>query len=301
MAGARGTHGGSRLRHRGEHGEPARQQLRDRRLAERVELHRRPAGPAVARLDNVDNSSQPDAPTGQNDDSYKGGVKEDTVCPDEVTGSIPNNKSDLKRYLVYQEPEADGPGFLNLGWIRVSDPSGTTLMDFELNHSATPCPNGPNVVRTEGDLLIEYAITQGGAVANITAREWSGTAWGTADPLPTQAIGTINLVSIPANQTGGESTVPLAARTFGEMSLDLDFIFDDESCESFGSTQLKSRSSDAFNSQLKDFIRPIPVNISNCGQVIIRKETDPDGATDLFNFDKSFPTDPGQHRHVRPR
>ena len=47
---------------------------------------------------------------------------------------------------------------------------------------------------------------------------------------------------------------------------------------------LKSRSSDAFNSQLKDFIRPIPVNISNCGQVIIRKETDPDGATDLFNF-----------------
>jgi hypothetical protein len=241
---------------------------------------------------NVDNDSQPDAPTGQNDDSYKGGVKEDTACPGEVTGSIPNNKSDLKTYLAYQEPEADGPGFLNLGWIRVSDPSGTTLMDFELNHSSTPCPSGPNVIRTAGDLLIEYAITQGGAVANITAREWTGSAWGPADDLPGQAIGTINLVSIPANQTGGESAVPLAARTFGEMSLDLDFIFDEDTCESFGSTQLKSRSSDAFSSQLKDFIRPIPVNISNCGQVIIRKETDPDGATDLFDFDKSFPTSP---------
>jgi hypothetical protein len=241
---------------------------------------------------NVDNLSQPDAPTGQNDDSYKGGVKEDTVCPDEVTGSIPNNKSDLKSYLVYQEPEADGPGFLNLGWIRVNNPSGTTLMDFELNHSSTPCASGPNVIRTAGDLLIEYAIDQGGAVATITSREWTGSAWGPASPLPGQAIGTINLVTIPAAETDGNSLTPLAPRTFGEMSLDLDFIFDEGSCESFGSTQLKSRSSDAFNSQLKDFIRPIPVNISNCGQVIIRKQTDPDGATDLFDFDKSFPTVP---------
>lgn len=241
---------------------------------------------------NVENISQPDAPTGQNDDSYKGGVKEDTVCPGEVTGSIPNNKSDLKTYLAYQETEADGPGFLNLGWIRVNDPSGTTLMDFELNHSSTPCAQGPNVVRTPGDLLIEYAIDQGGAVANITSREWSGSAWGPASSLPGQAIGTINLVTIPANQTGGESAVPLAARTFGEMSLDLDFIFDEGTCESFGSTQLKSRSSDAFSSQLKDFIRPIPINLTNCGNVIIRKQTDPDGETQLFDYTKAFPTDP---------
>ena len=48
----------------------------------------------------------------------------------------------------------------------------------------------------------------------------------------------------------------------------------------------------AFNSQLKDFIRPISVNITNCGNVIIRKQTDPDGETALFDYDKSFPTDP---------
>ena len=34
-----------------------------------------------------------DTPTGQNDDSYKGGVKEDTACPGETTGSIPNFRS----------------------------------------------------------------------------------------------------------------------------------------------------------------------------------------------------------------
>ena len=246
---------------------------------------------------NVADVSQADRPTGQQDDSYKGGVKEDTECPGEVTGSIPNNKSDLKTYLTYTEGEDGGPGWLNLGWIRVNDPSGTTLMDFELNQSSTPCATGPNVIRTAGDLLIEYAIDQGGAVATITAREWSGTAWGPATALPDDAIGTINLVSIPAAQTDGKCTSPctaLAPRTFGEMSLDLDFIFDPGTCESFGSTMLKSRSSDSFTSQLKDFIRPVPVNITNCGNVIIRKQTDPDGELALFDYDKVFPTDPDQ-------
>jgi hypothetical protein len=147
--------------------------------------------------EDLDYSAQGDAPTGQGDDSYKGGVKEDTACPAEVTGSIPNNKSDLRTFLSYTESEDEGPGWLNLGWIRVNDPSGTTLMDFELNQGTEPCAQGPNVVRTEGDLLIEYAIDQGGAVANITARTWTGSAWGTAVGLPNDAIGTINLVPIP--------------------------------------------------------------------------------------------------------
>jgi hypothetical protein len=57
---------------------------------------------------------------------------------------------------------------------------------------------------------------------------------------------------------------------------------------------LKSRSSDAFNSQLKDFIRPVGINLTNCGTVIIRKVTDPasDPATTQFGYTKSFGTDP---------
>jgi hypothetical protein len=245
---------------------------------------------------NVTEIRRTDAPTGQNDDSYKGGVKEDTACPGEVTGSIPNNKSDLLSFGAYVEPETGGPGFLNLFWSRVADPSGTTLMDFELNHSATPCGVGPNVVRTAGDLLIEYAIDQGGAVAKITVREWTGSAWGPATDLTgSQAAGTINSSPIPAAQSDGLiSTGQLNARTFGEAQLDLDFIFDEGTCESFGSAMLKSRSSDAFTSQLKDFIRPVGVNITNCGSVIIRKVTDPtsDPATTQFGYTKDFDTDP---------
>ena len=111
----------------------------------------------------------------------------------------------------------------------------------------------------------------------------------------TQAIASINNVAIPAAESDGLSAVaPLAARTFGEMQLDLDFIFDSESCESFGSAFVKSRSSDSFTSQMKDLIRPVPVNISNCGKVIIRKQTDPDEASNatLFGYTKAFGTDP---------
>lgn len=240
-----------------------------------------------------------DEPTGQNDDSYKGGAKEDTECPAETTGSIPNNKSDLLTFHVYEEAGTGGhPGFLNLAWSRVSDPSGTTLMDFEFNQSTTACDVGPNVVRTAGDLLLEYAIDQGGSRAEISGRFWTGTEWGPSQDLDDGtgcgggpcAVGTINQSVIPAGESDGLGEKQ--PRTFGEAQIDLRLIFDEESCTSFGSAMLKSRSSDAFTSQLKDFISPIPISLNNCAQVIIRKETIPDGEEGTFNFSKTFPTDP---------
>jgi hypothetical protein len=242
-----------------------------------------------------------DVATGQNDDSYKGGVKEDTECPGETTGSIPNNKSDLLTFHVYEEAGTAGhPGFLNLAWSRVSDPSGTTLMDFEFNQSEEDCGVGPNKVRTVDDLLIEYAIDQGGARAEVSGRFWTGSAWGPVVDLDdgTQcgggpcAVGTINTSVIPAGESDGLGEKQ--ARTFGEAQIDLRLIFNSDECVSFGSAMLKSRSSDAFTSQLKDFIRPIDIDLQNCGNVIIRKQTDPDEDpnTTLFGYTKSFNTAP---------
>ena len=238
-----------------------------------------------------------DAPTGANDNSYSGGSKEDDACPGTTTGSIPNNKSDLLSFGAYVEPELTGPGFLNLFWTRVQEPSGTTLMDFELNQSGTLCANGVNPVRTVGDLLIEYRLEQGGATATIKVREWTGSAWGAATDLTAASLaaGTINSTPIPFAESDGLATSgSVSARTFGEAQLDLDFIFDENECDSFGSAFLKSRASDSFTSQLKDFIAPVPLNITNCGTVIIRKQTDPDenpNTTD-FGYTKSFATDP---------
>ena len=226
---------------------------------------------------SVSDSRQPDLATGRNDDSYAGGTKEDDACPGTTTGSIPNNKSDLLTFGAYvSDPPGLDPGYLHVFWSRVNEPSGTTLMDFELNQSSTDCGNGVNPVRTEGDLLIEYRIEQGGATAAIKVREWTGTAWGEAvDLTGTQAAGTINNSAIPAADSDGLITTgSISPRTFGEASLDLDFIFDEGTCESFGSAFLKSRASDSFTSQLKDFIEPTPVDIQNCGAVEITKTDD---------------------------
>jgi hypothetical protein len=223
---------------------------------------------------NVAQQRRADAQTGANDDSYQGGTKEDTVCPGEVTGSIPNNKSDLLEFGGYSESEVNGPGWLHVYWARVNDPQGTTNMDFEFNRSTTKCASGPNIVRTVGDVLLQFDVDQGGAQAHLSRRTWTGSQWGPATPLgATEAIGEINQVSIPAAQSDGLITSgSLAPRTFGEASFDLSAVTGGDTCLAFGSAMLKSRSSDSFTSQLKDFIRPISLSNNNCGAIKIVKE-----------------------------
>src|SRR5215207_10241262 len=64
---------------------------------------------------NVNEIRATDAVNGTGDNSYSGGVKEDTVCPSETTDSIPPNKSDLLSFSVSREQgSGTHPGFLNL-------------------------------------------------------------------------------------------------------------------------------------------------------------------------------------------
>jgi hypothetical protein len=74
---------------------------------------------------------------------------------------------------------------------------------------------------------------------------------------------------------------PSAPRTlttglFGEAAIDLTKagVFPTGTCTAFGSAFLKSRSSSSFPAEVKDFVAPQPVNISNCGTIIIHKVTE---------------------------
>jgi hypothetical protein len=223
---------------------------------------------------NVNEIRKADSPSGANDESFGQGSKEDTAIPSVVNGSIPPNKSDLKFFGIYQEGGTTN-GFLHLFWSRVQDPSGTTNMDFEFNQSNTLSSNGVTPVRTVGDLLIIYDLSQGGTHPTLSIREWTGSAWGPATDLTAsgKATGSINTSPIPAAESdglGGQS-----ARTFGEASIALSGIFGDPTvCQSFGAAYLKSRSSDSFTAALKDFIPPVTINVSNCGSVKIVKTDD---------------------------
>jgi hypothetical protein len=238
-----------------------------------------------------------DFPTGQNDNSFGQGTKEDTEIPTVVDGSIPNNKSDLLRFYVANERVA-GDEFLYLAWERVQEPSGTTNMDFEFNQNATLSSNGVTPVRTAGDVLIKYDLSRGGTVPVLGYHLWvtSGDAsqcqasnsvpcWDRVHDLTGNFEGAINTVPV-VDPIPPDAPRTLSVRTFGEAAINLtdSGILPPNVCRSFGRAYLKSRSSDSFSSELKDFIAPIAVNIANCGRIIIRKQTDPDGAAGTFDY-----------------
>jgi hypothetical protein len=229
-----------------------------------------------------------DAPTGANDNSFGQGTKEDTAVPTVVSGSIPPNKSDLLNFGVYLETTGSGARFLNLFWHRVQEPSGTTNMDFEFNKSSTLSGNGVTPVRSAGDLLIQYDLSQGGTNPQLFLSRWVTTGagsqcqannatpcWGTRVNLTAagDAAGSINSSAIPQAESDGLGNV--SARTFGEAQLDFDALTGGGTgCTSFGSAYLKSRSSDSFTAALKDFIAPATLNLTNCGTVNIHKQDD---------------------------
>jgi uncharacterized surface anchored protein len=230
-----------------------------------------------------------DKATGQTDDSFGQGTKEDTPVPTVVSGSIPNNKSDLLNFGVYQETVGNR-NFMHMFWHRVQEPTGTTNMDFEFNQSTTVSSNNVTPVRTAGDLLIQYDLSQGGTNPQLFLSRWvasgpksqcqaanSTPCWGTRVNLTAdgKATGSINTSAIPAAEADGLAAI--SPRTFGEASVDLDAILGGSGstqCVAFGSAYLKSRASDAFTAELKDFIAPAPVNINLCGMVKIVKTDD---------------------------
>jgi hypothetical protein len=217
--------------------------------------------------------AQPDKPTGSGDNSFGQGTSENDPVPTVVSGSIPPNKSDLKFFGVLTETTASGK-FLELFWSRVQNPSGTTNMDFELNQkfcdpTATPTnctTNGVTAPRTIGDKLITYDLSKGGTVPSISIRTWTGSVWGAALVISGAggtALGAVNTSAIAAADGGA-----LGAQdpfTFGEVALSFDAIFPPgAACGVFGSAYLKSRSSDSFTSEIKDFIAPERAQITNC-------------------------------------
>jgi hypothetical protein len=246
-----------------------------------------------------------DLPSGQGDNSFGQGTKEDNPAVTVVSGSIPNNKSDLTRFYEAAEVGSNGHNFLYLAWER-NNVLGTANMDFEINQAATPglgTPGGHTINRKAGDLLVTYDFTNGGGkpalgllfwvTSGSTSQCFSSNAlpcWGNHVTLNgTDSIGAVNNLDSVADPLfpGSPNYInPVPALQFGETAIDLTAagVFPPGTCEAFGSAFLKSRASASFTAEVKDFIAPVPVNISNCGEIKIIKQTDPRGQNQVFSF-----------------
>jgi hypothetical protein len=233
-----------------------------------------------------------DLPSGTTDNSFGQGTKEDDPAVSVVTGSIPPNKSNLTRFYVANE-FAGGNNFLYLAWER-SNVLGSANMDFEINQLAQPnlTTTGPKTLnRTAGDLLITFDFGGSGSpvlgllkwvTTGATSQCFSANAlpcWGNRVDLSAAgfADGAVNAVTV----TDPIANVSLPAGTFGEAAVNLTGagVFPPGTCRAFGSAFLKSRSSASFPAEVKDFVAPQPVNVSNCGRIIIHKVTENGDAT----------------------
>jgi hypothetical protein len=209
--------------------------------------------------------------SGQQDNAFGQGTKEDDSNVTLVQGSIPPQKSDLTRF--YEASEAI-PGYTDgshvliyLAWER-SNVLGSANMDFEINKVGTAClgstsgfPVKCTINRSVGDILVTYDFTNGGSTPTIGLRTWNGSSWQPDS----------NIVAESAVNSGSVSdthaNMLLAANTFGEAAIDLTAsgLVPAGSCGfSQATTFLKSRSSASFTSEIKDFVAPISTPINPC-------------------------------------
>jgi len=251
------------------------------------------------------------------DDALGQGSKEDDTAPTIVDGSIPPSKDDLTRFYVNHE-KRNGSDFLYLAWER-SNLLGSAHLDFELNQNSVGFTSSSTGVvtlnRTAGDRLIDFDFG-GSGVPNLAVRTWltqnsnptgnpqadceAATAypcWGKGKTLGSSAAeAQVNSSNVTdTNQPNAPFTVVGNTKnginsTFGEMGINLQGagIFNSGNCIAFSDAWLKSRSSgNSFTSELKDIVAPIPINLSNCGELKIIKRTSPRGVDKDFTFQTS--------------
>ena len=244
-----------------------------------------------------------DTPSGKSDNSFGQGTKEDDPNVTVVDGSIPPNKSDLTRFYAASS-FASSSNFLYLAWER-TNVLGTANMDFEINQATTPglSDAGAHTInRTAGDLLVTFDFNNGGGMPVLGLLSWltSGSpsqcfssnslpCWGDRVNLnSSDSEGAVNNLDSVHDPIASQD---LPALTFGETAINLTAagVFPAGVCKAFGSAFLKSRSSSSFTAELKDYVAPVPINISNCGEVRIIKHTAPRGLNQSFSFTSTIP------------
>src|SRR5262249_39373864 len=130
--------------------------------------------------------------------------------------------------------------------------------------------------RTKGDLLFDYNFQSGNST--ITAEQWDGSTWQTLPTPPFEASVNSGNVTDTINPN---APVTLTQFEFGEAGINLSNLDlsgnGGRECETFGSVLGGSRTSKSGNTaQLKDFVGPAPIDVSNCASPTVATQTSVD-------------------------
>jgi uncharacterized repeat protein (TIGR01451 family) len=242
-----------------------------------------------------------DTPSGSSDNAFGQGTQEDDTSVTVVDGSIPPNKNDLTRSYITSEV-LGGNTYLYLAWERAVN-TGSANIDFELNQNPTPGFDGSTgsfaLTRTAGDILIAYDFG-GSGTPTISLLRWvtsgpgsqcdkSNTTpcWGKRVDMTAAGFAEAQVNTGPVSDPFLSNTANnVGTGLFGEAALNLSstelHVFEPHTCRAFGDMFVKSRASgSSIDAELKDFIAPAPIHVSNCGSIELKKHWagTPDNAT----------------------
>jgi uncharacterized repeat protein (TIGR01451 family) len=204
-----------------------------------------------------------DDPTDRQDDSFGQGSKDHEpggwTC---LQSNVPGKDNLVLGQIAVRE--VGGKQFVAVNYTR-SAVNGDAHIDYEFNQSSTPNPACPALpARTDGDLVISFDTSNGGASLAVRAARWTflpgSTTVGVFSPLPVGSIGTTfdGAVNIP-NAIPGHK-----AGDFGEAVVNLTDTIGEIRCGQFASVHLKTRTSTSENAALADRTEARPLDVGDC-------------------------------------
>ncbi|TLZ72278.1 MAG: hypothetical protein E6K10_02725 [Methanobacteriota archaeon] len=227
----------------------------------------------------------------KNDDPVSCPTISVTTCWHWDTGNVPAKDDFSNGYAWAKIDPANGHLIVYAGFERL-DPSGDSHVDLEFFQNqvaldeAPPC-NDPGISdpypcnfvgsRMAGDIIVSMDFTVGGSLGSVTVREWTGTTYTLVGSVGGEGCnsaltlcgfnngGNIDGGPWPNYDRHGSEITTLPRNSFTEFGADVTAL-------SGGSTPCistfmgKTRSSQSFTAELKDFAQPVPFPI--CGASI---------------------------------
>jgi len=222
-----------------------------------------------------------------NDTFYSGKINEpDTWALETIAGGVTPGKANALASSVLLDPLTQDT-FFYFSFIRESDSNAETHYSLELRKLTTTWVNSQGTTipcRSNGDLLLVFAVNASTKNVTFSAFTWTSSAPGPAE-CPQGRVGTYDAVVLGANVQGhmnfdgagqpGDITNYLAtsvfgntleAGRFGEGAINLSNTIGAGSnpCFNFGEAQFFSLSSNSFASAMQDMITPAPISVRNC-------------------------------------
>ncbi|MDX1555770.1 MAG: hypothetical protein R3212_07075, partial [Xanthomonadales bacterium] len=203
----------------------------------------------------------------------------------------PNGQTDLVRIWLDTEEDAGGDTWLYFAWERDST-SGANVITYEFQKEAFPVTC--DFEAADVDFVLPISPGEADLIANCNP--WSERqaddfliVWDFKGGATDIILRTFDGMAFDAGVMIGASEAALNASTSrGEGAINLsETIFDESTCTSIASVITGTVTGNSDSADYKDTVFTDVVDdltVSNCGTVIIRKETDPDGESGSFDY-----------------